>query len=83
MILVPAQVDSFVVDVIGRPDGAELAGPLVARVVVVTTTDPRLRGHVVETRRVETLPDPPTMRLLRTLKPAEDAVGGRRGSGEY
>ena len=62
-------VDSFVVDVV--PQGTE--GPVVARVVVVTTTDPRLRGSMVETRRIESTGDPPTMRLLRTLAPNDAA----------
>ena len=62
-------VDSFVVDVV--PQGTE--GPVVARVVVVTTTDPRLRGSMVESRRIESTGDPPTMRLLRTLAPNDAA----------
>ena len=62
-------VNSFVVDVV--PQGTE--GPVVARVVVVTTTDPRLRGSMVETRRIESTGDPPTMRLLRTLAPNDAA----------
>ena len=62
-------VDSLVVHVV--PQGTE--GPVVARVVVVTTTDPRLRGSMVETRRIESTGDPPTMRLLRTLAPNDAA----------
>lgn len=61
-------VDSFVVDVV--PEGME--GPVVARVVVVTTTDPRLRGSVVESRRIESTGNPPTVRLLRSLAPAHE-----------
>jgi hypothetical protein len=40
---------------------------VLARVVVVTTTDAKLKGMIEETRRVETTTDPPTMRLHRTL----------------
>ena len=48
-----------------------------SRAVVVTTTDPRLRGSMVESRRIESTGDPPTMRLLRTLAP-NDAAPLRR-----
>ena len=60
-------VESFVVDVQAAPERAAVDGAVLARVVVVTTTDAKLKGMIEETRRVETTTDPPTMRLHRTL----------------
>ena len=74
------ELDSWVVDVQAKPGGDVVAGATIARVVVVTSVDPALRGLVAEQRRVETLDDPPTIRLLRSFGPV--APGPASAGGE-